>query len=103
MMRRALALAALGTLLAPTWRAGAQSVFDSELRLAPQFLQYRLKDPAGETISQVAVPLFVSVPLSERLTIDVGTSYARSRVVAGGAASEISGLTDTQVRGNLTL
>ncbi len=103
MMRRALALVALGTLLAPTWRAGAQSVFDGELRLAPQFLQYRLKDPAGETISQVAVPLFVSVPLSERLTIDVGTSYARSRVVAGSTASEISGLTDTQVRGNLTL
>ena len=103
MMRRALALVALGALLAPTGRAGAQSVFDSELRLAPQFLQYHLKDPAGETISQVAIPLFVSVPLSERLTFDIGTSYARSRVVAGGTTSEISGLTDTQVRGNLTL
>ena len=103
MMRRALALVALGVLFAPTGRAGAQSVFDSELRLAPQFLQYHLKDPAGETVSQVAIPLFVSVPLSERFTFDIGTSYARSRVVAGSTTSEISGLTDTQVRGNLTL
>lgn len=103
MMRRALSLVALGGLLAPTGRGHAQSVFDSELRLAPQFLQYRLTDPAGETISQVAVPLFISMPVSERLTFDVGTSYARSRVVAGSTTSEISGLTDTQVRGNLTL
>jgi hypothetical protein len=103
MMRRALAFVALAGLLAPVGRADAQSVFDSELRLAPQFHQYRLKDPAGETISQVAIPVFVSVPLSERLTLDVGTSYARSRVTAGGTTSEIGGLTDTQVRGNLTL
>lgn len=103
MMRRALALVALGGLLAPTGRGVAQSVFDSELRLAPQFLQYRLKDPANQSISQVAIPLFVSVPVSERLTFDVGTSYAWSRVVAGNGTSEISGLTDTQVRGNLTL
>lgn len=103
MMRRALSLVALGALFAPSWRGGAQSVFDSELRLAPQFLQYRVKDPAGETISQVAIPLFVSVPVSERLTFDVGTSYASSRVVTSSGTSEISGLTDTQVRGNLTL
>ena len=103
MMHRGLALVALAGLLAPIGRGDAQSVFDSELRLAPQFHQYRLKDPAGETISQVAIPVFVSVPLSQRLTLDVGTSYARSRVTAGGATSEISGLTDTQVRGNLTL
>ena len=81
----------------------AQSVLDSELRLAPQFLQYRFDAPTSESISQVAIPLFVTIPVSERLTFDVGTSYARSRVTAGSTVSEVNGLTDTQVRGNLTL
>jgi hypothetical protein len=83
--------------------AGAQSIVDSELRLAPQFLQYRLQSPVSETVSQFAVPLFVSIPISERLTFDIGTSFASSRVDADGRSSVISGLTDTQVRSNLTL
>ena len=103
MRRRCVALAALlfASVCASPLRA--QSVFDSELRLAPQFMRYRLAEPGDATISQLAIPLFVSVPMGERLTFDVGTSYASSRVVSGGTASEISGLTDTEVRGNLTL
>jgi hypothetical protein len=93
--------AACAALLGPA--AGAQSLFDSEVRLAPQYMQYRLGDPSNETISQLAVPLFVSIPISPRLTIDVGTSYARSLVTGNTSRSELSGLTDTQVRGNLTL
>lgn len=81
----------------------AQSVFDSEGRLAPQFTQYRFNAPASETVSQFALPLFVTIPVNERLTFDVGTSFARTRVTSTGVASEISGLTDTQLRGNLTL
>jgi hypothetical protein len=92
---------ALAAVIAPAGRA--QSALDGELRVAPQFLQYRLKAPTNETVSQVAVPIFVSMPIGERFTVDVGTSYARSRVTADGAVSEVSGLTDTQVRGNLTL
>jgi len=95
----AAALAALGFGRPAT----AQSVFDSELRLAPQFLQYRFAAPAGETVSQLAIPLFVIIPLNERLTVDVGTAYASSRVASNGGTSVISGLTDTQLRGNLTL
>jgi hypothetical protein len=83
--------------------AGAQSVFDSELRLAPQFMQYHLRAPANETISELALPLFVSVPVGPRVTFDVGTAYARARVASANGISEITGLTDTQVRGNLTL
>jgi hypothetical protein len=83
--------------------AGAQSVFDSEGRLAPQFIQYRFNAPANETVSQFALPVFVTIPVNERLTFDVGTSFARTRVASDGAVSEISGLTDTQLRGNLTL
>jgi hypothetical protein len=99
--RRLVRAAALAALLAPAARA--QSILDGELRLAPQFLQYRLTSPANETISQFALPLFITIPMGERLTIDVGTSYARSRVTADNAVSEVDGLTDTQVRGNLTL
>jgi hypothetical protein len=83
--------------------AGAQSVDNGELRVAPQFLQYRLKEPVSATVSQFAVPLFVVLPVNERLTIDVGTSLARSRVRWDAGESQITGLTDTQVRGNYTL
>jgi hypothetical protein len=94
-------VAALATLSLPA--ADAQSVFDSQLRIAPQFLQYRLNDPVSATVSQFAVPLFVVIPVNERLTFDVGTSLARSRATWEGGESQITGLTDTQVRGNYTL
>ena len=83
--------------------AAAQSVFDSEARLAPQLVQYRFGAPANERVWQLAVPVFVAVPVNERLTFDVGTSFAHTRVTSDGATSEISGLTDTQLRGNLVL
>ena len=83
--------------------AAAQSIFDSEARTAPQFMQYRLGAPANETVSQLAIPLFVSMPLSSHLTVDIGTSYARSLSTGDNGRSELNGLTDTQVRGNLTL
>jgi hypothetical protein len=91
--------------LAALWPAlcGAQSVFDSEARLAPQLMQYRFMAPANETVWQLALPVFVTIPVNERVTFDVGTSFARTRVTSDGATSEISGLTDTQLRGNLTL
>jgi hypothetical protein len=83
--------------------SGAQSVFDTEGRLAPQFVQYRFNAPANETVSQLSLPVFVTIPVNERLSFDVGTSFARTHVTSDGAVSEISGLTDTQLRGNLTL
>jgi hypothetical protein len=82
---------------------GAQSIFDSELRLAPQFMQYQIKAPSNETISELAVPVFVSIPFGSQFTFDIGTSYSRAKVTSGSAKSEINGLTDTQLRGNLTL
>ena len=92
---------ALAVVAIPTLRA--QSIFDSELRLAPQFIQYQLKSPVNETISELAVPVFVSMPFGSSFTFDVGTSYTRARVASGSTVSEINGLTDTQLRGNLTL
>ena len=99
-MRR-LVLPGLALVAAPA--IGAQSIFDSELRLAPQFVQYQVKAPSNETISEIAVPVFVSIPFGSQFTFDVGTSYARAKVTNGKALSEVNGLTDTQLRGNYTL
>ena len=99
-MRKLLPLA-LAIIVAPVLRA--QSVFDSELRLAPQFIQYQIKSPSNEKISEIAIPVFVSIPFGSSFTFDVGTSYARAKATTGSLTSEISGLTDTQLRGNLTL
>jgi hypothetical protein len=99
--RGAAAGIALAIAGAPT--AEAQSVLDAELRLAPQFVRYQVHSPADETISELAVPLFVTIPAGSRLTFDVGTAYARAVVTSGAERSEIRGLSDTQIRGNLTL
>ena len=83
--------------------AGAQSIFDSELRFAPQFVQFQVHAPNNETISELAIPVFVSIPFGPSFTFDVGTAYARAHVTNGSVTSELAGLTDTQLRGNLTL
>ena len=101
LMRRVATVTACVAMSAPV--AHAQSIFDGEVRLAPQFQQYHLSSPSNETISQLAIPVFVTFPLGSSFTMDIGTSYARSRLASGSGVSEISGLTDTQVRGNLTL
>ena len=85
---------------------GAQSVFDIGVRTAPQYHSYKLASPSNLTISELAIPLFVVVPVTPRLSFDVGTAYAKSRVEFTGQTnntSEISGLTDTQIRANLVL
>ena len=93
--------ASLGLVIAVPARG--QSLLDAELRLAPQYLQYQVHAPADETIAELAVPVFVTIPAGSRLSFDVGTAYARARVTSGATRSEISGLTDTQIRGNYTL
>ena len=98
---RSIAPLALALVVTPALRA--QSIFDSELRLAPQFMQYEIKAPTNEKISEFALPVFVTMPFGSQFTVDVGTSYARARVTNGNVLSEINGLTDTQIRGNYTL
>lgn len=87
--------------------AAAQTIFDSNVRMAPQFVQYRLAAPIDETISEFTTPIFVVIPVSPTLNFDVGTAYTRARVSPNGsnaeATSTISGLTDTQVRANLAI
>lgn len=89
----------------------AQSFWDSSVQTAPTFQSYDVKVPFSEKISQFSVPLFVTIPVLPALTIDVGTAFAiaslERRTVDGTGnpvtvTSEMSGLTDTQVRANYT-
>jgi hypothetical protein len=97
-----LALLSLAPVALPS-PAEAQSIFDAEFRLAPQWVQYQIHAPASETVSELAIPVFVSVPAGSRLSVDVGTAYARAHVTAGAEHSDISGLTDVQLRAQYTL
>ncbi len=85
----------------------AQSPFDIGARIAPQFHSYTLDSPSNTKISELAVPLFVLVPISSSLSFDIGSSYVQSRVEATSlgktTTSNISGLTDTQIRANYVL
>jgi hypothetical protein len=87
----------------------AQGFWESSLRLAPQYQSYRLQSPLNEKISSFSLPLFYVLPLFPALTVDVGTAFATATVetetfgqsgTTTTTTSEISGLTDTQIRAN---
>lgn len=104
-MNAAIRIAVAGALWASP--AAAQTIYDSNVRTAPQFVQYRLAAPVNETISEFTTPIFVVIPVSSTLSVDVGSAYAWARVSPNGsnteATSTVSGLTDTQVRANLAI
>lgn len=89
----------------------AQGIWDASLRTGPQFFSYEIKAPLNQRVSQIAIPVFVITPVTARLSIDVGTAFAsvsmeRDAQDSGGnpitVTSELSGLTDTQLRANYT-
>ena len=102
MRTRLLSLALLAVTAAPL---AAQDPSSTAVILDPQYVSYQLgTGAAARTISQLGVPFAVIVPFSDRFNIDISSSYANSQVkVPGAATSTITGLTDAQVRGNLTL
>ncbi|HEV8124038.1 MAG TPA: hypothetical protein VGP80_07355 [Gemmatimonadales bacterium] len=55
---------------------------------------------AGPNTRQFAFPIALVMPVNERLSVDVGTYFASTRSEVSGAATTVSGLTDTQVRGS---
>jgi hypothetical protein len=82
----------------------AQGILDAGWHVGPQFVQYRMQTPVNVDISELAVPLWTFVPITQALSIDVGTAYASSHVrPAGGPVSTISGLTDTQLRASYVI
>ena len=101
-MRILIIAATLATTLAT--QGAAQSVFDTNVRTAPQFVQYQLKSPVNETITEFTTPVFVVIPVSSSLSFDVGTAFVNARVQPNGAVGEqtssVSGLSDMQLRAN---
>lgn len=85
--------------------AGAQGLSDMSLATIPQFVSLKIgSDASAKTVSQFTVPFLAVVPFGSRFNIDVATAFATSDVsVDGKSQSTISGLTDTQVRANITL
>src|ERR1041385_3779308 len=57
-----------------------------------------------EKASQFAIPIAVILPVSERLSFDIGTFYAMtSTTTTTGGSHSVNGLTDVQMRGAYTL
>src|SRR4051794_2397998 len=82
---------------------GAQSI---SARVAPQYVSYTINAPSNLKITELAVPMFVMIGMGQSVSLDVGTSFASIRAEQTGStspASTITGLTDTQVRANVTL
>jgi hypothetical protein len=98
-------LLSLALLLATAVPLAAQDPSSTAIILDPQYVSYQLGTGAtARTISQLGVPFAVIVPFSDRFNIDISSSYANSQVkLPGTATSAITGFTDAQVRGNLTL
>ncbi len=100
---RAVASAAL--LLLCATGASAQLLQDAAVIASPTFTQLTFDLPSGKrTVSQFALPMVVVLPFGERISVDVSTAFANSTVSNDGTTtSEISGLTDTQIRANFRL
>ncbi len=99
-----LALALLGTATV----LPAQSVVDASARVGPQFMTYDIKSPIGQKISEYALPVYVLIPATGSLSFDVGAAWARVTVASANGngspeTSELSGLTDTQIRANYSI
>ncbi len=104
-MKRSLIASSLLALALPVV-APAQGLGDMGVILAPHHTIYTIKSTAGakRSVAQTAIPLVFSLPVNERLTVDLSTAYAVTDVLAdGNSVSSIKGLTDTQLRGNFTL
>lgn len=104
LMRRLLAFAFPALLVVPLASATAQ-VSQGSVISAPTFTNITFGSGASETsVSQFALPIVVILPFGERVRVDISTAYASTTVTeADTTASEINGLTDTQIRANFQL
>lgn len=102
-MRRTLTALTFASACAAT--AEAQGLRDISTIFGPQYVNYKIGTGTTEkTVSQLSIPIVFIMPLTDKLALDVSTSYAQSRVsVHGIESSKIHGLTDTQIRVNYTL
>jgi hypothetical protein len=102
-MRKTFLTLALAILAAPP--ALAQDGPSWSAITGPQYVNYKIGTGSGEkTVTQLSIPVVLILPFGERFSLDLSTSFADSRVSSGGVeSSKINGLTDTQLRGNLSL
>lgn len=103
---RVLRLAFVAALAAAPLAAQGNSFYDgTTLTSGVQFKSYSFGSGAQfEKASQVAVPIAIVFPSSQRLSFDLGTFYATtSSTSPGGGSHSFSGITDVQLRGAYTL
>ena len=101
-MRATLTVLALIAIAAP---ANAQGIGDLGIISGPQYVSYKIGSGSTEkSVTQLSVPIAFILPVTDKLSVDLSTSWADSRVkTAGVESSKISGLTDTQLRMNYTV
>lgn len=100
-------LALIAALLGIAPALPAQSA-GSSARVGPQIMQYDLKAPINEKITEFAVPVYVLVPVTDAFSFDVGSAWASARVESTDSTgrtvvSQLSGATDTQIRANYVI
>lgn len=103
---RTLRLAAVALFVTAPLMAQGNSFYNgATLTSGAQFKSYSFGSGATfEKVSQFAVPLGAVIPVSERLSVDVGTFYAvTSTTTASTGEQSVSGLSDLQVRGSFTM
>lgn len=98
-------LSVVAALVVCSTGATAQLLQDAAVLSSPSFTQLSFGSGASKrTVSQFALPVVVVLPFGERVSVDVSTAFANSTVKLGDSTtSEISGLTDTQIRANFRL
>lgn len=103
---RAPALALLSLFAAAPLAAQGNSIYDARaFTTGVQFKTYSFGDGAQfEKATQFAIPIGMVYPVSERLSLDIGTFYATTSTTTSDAGDHsVSGLTDLQLRGVYTL
>jgi hypothetical protein len=101
-----LALSAGFALLTAPLAAQGNNFYDrTSVTSGAQFKGYSFGDGAEfEQISQIAVPIAMIVPISQRFSFDIGASYAvTSTTTSSQGDHSVSGFTDTQLRGTYVL
>lgn len=99
-LRRCLVALAVATLASSP--LAAQWYENASVLTAPTFTALTFGSGVGaRTVSQLALPVVLLLPFGEKFSMDVSTAFASSSVKQGDStSSEISGLTDTQIRAN---
>ncbi len=103
---RSLHLALIALCVAAPAAAQGNGFYDGRIvGTGLQFKTYSFGNGAQfEKASQLAIPVVLVYPVSSRLSLDVGTSYAMtSTTTVTNGAHSVSGLTDVQFRGAYTL